>query len=810
MNNTFLFCAALLLSAITFAQIPQPPKSKTTNPIPELKFKTSAEAQAVFKLSDKDCLPVTVDGNMVILPVNFKDTKHIRATWDIDINLDLTMAKGLEFDFYCEDSSEISYTSIYFHSGEGWYRKAFDISGNGVWQHIRIDKAQTGSEDQPAGWDKIDTIRISAWRGGNTKNTFAAIANFGIWGGKPDVTLIRADSQIKNGNPENNSYMSYSTTIANVLDMLDIDSVVVSDLDLQEKHLKYTKIAILPYNPSLPNGKLEILKSFVARGGKLIAFYSLPDGVDKLIGLQNKKWERAPGNNFEGFLATNQRLPGQPDFALQDSNMHTRVEPADKEGKVIATWAGKDKKDTGLAAVTVTPKGAFFGHVWKGYNDGNCRQLILSVLGSLNPDFWRRSAEKEYAGIGVFNTDGINDFAAFMAAFSGKTNPLTAAAVEKTAAKRKEAQKHLDNRDWVVSINASSIANAAAIEAWCREQPSSPDEVRAVWCHSAFGLAGKTWDEAIKFLADCGFNTILVNMCWGLTSYYPSQILEEDPSVASRGDQVKQCLAACEKYGVKCHVWKVCWNSGNRGSKELIAKYRKEGRLQQSIKGDNKGAWLCPSNPLNQKMEIDSMLELIRNYPSLSGVHFDYIRYPGNDTCFCDGCKKRFEESMGSPVPNWPADVKLNAPLYEKWVTFRQNCISPVVQQVYEKVKKLRPSAKVSAAVFENAHECKKSVAQDWELWCKNGWLDFVCPMDYTDINFRFENQCKRQKVWSHGVTVYPGIGLSCWSNSRDPIKLAQQIGITRKAGMKGFTVFNYDSCAEYTFPYMKLGTTAK
>jgi hypothetical protein len=27
----------------------------------------------------------------------------------------------------------------------------------------------------------------------------------------------------------------------------------------------------------------------------------------------------------------------------------------------------------------------------------------------------------------------------------------------------------------------------------------------------------------------------------------------------------------------------------------------------------------------------------------------------------------------------------------------------------------------------------RDGVGQDWKLWCDNGWLDFVCPMDYID-----------------------------------------------------------------------------
>ena len=41
-------------------------------------------------------------------------------------------------------------------------------------------------------------------------------------------------------------------------------------------------------------------------------------------------------------------------------------------------------------------------------------------------------------------------------------------------------------------------------------------------------------------------------------------------------------------------------------------------------------------------LERDAMLEVATNY-DVDGIHFDYIRYPASDHCYCDGCRTRFE-----------------------------------------------------------------------------------------------------------------------------------------------------------------------
>ena len=125
---------------------------------------------------------------------------------------------------------------------------------------------------------------------------------------------------------------------------------------------------------------------------------------------------------------------------------------------------------------------------------------------------------------------------------------------------------------------------------------------------------------------------------------------------AEKGDdQIAQCLTACRKFGLQMHVWKVNWNLGSHVPAEFVARLRREQRLQKSSSGKEE-PWLCPSNPANQKLEIDSMLEVARNY-DVDGIHFDYIRYPDGDHCFCDGCRERFSKSAGVKIQQWPQDV---------------------------------------------------------------------------------------------------------------------------------------------------------
>ncbi len=267
-------------------------------------------------------------------------------------------------------------------------------------------------------------------------------------------------------------------------------------------------------------------------------------------------------------------------------------------------------------------------------------------------------------------------------------------------------------------------------------------------------------------------------------------------------------MAACKKHGVECHVWKVNFRMGYRATKEHIRAMKEAGRTQLTFDGTANDEWLCPSHPANQRLEIESMVEVATKY-DVDGVHFDYIRYPNENACFCDGCRKRFEEAVGKKVPDWPEDVRNEPWFREQWLDFRRAQITSVVAGVSRQLDELAPEVEISAAVFRNWVKHRDTIGQDWKTWCDEGYLDFVCPMDYIADTEQFALWVEQQSAWSGGVPCYPGIGLSVWPDPTDICKLIEQIKVTRRLGTGGFTVFNYNMpAAEEVLPLCGLGIT--
>ena len=710
-----------------------------------------AAVKAAFSTGESTWQAEFLAPGAVKFPVDFTGDRVQRTSWDVKLPCDLRAQPGIEFDFICGDVTQFRSFSCYLKSGDGWYGASFAPDEDLVWKHVRIPKGSFCAEGRPDGWGKISTMRISGWRAG-TNSTVCAIANVATSADVPDVAIVYAESLAAKGGASAKAYMDYAQKVSTSLEALGVGTTLIADTDLTPELLAPVKAVVLPYNPSIPTNALAAIRGFVFGGRKLLGCYALPKEAAGLLGVELKGTVR-PADRREasiaGFLRARQGLPGQPEFAPQQSPI-TSVVRLRKGAKTVATWCASRGRRLNYPALVRASTGVYMAHVWFGGTSGAQAQLMRAIVCELAPELESRIAARE---------------------------------------KEREERR-------------------LAIRAWLADCPSKTGEHRAFWCHSARGLGSNlNWDSSIKFLKGTGFNAILANLCWGGVAFYDSKVLPVSSDVVARGDALRACLAACRKYGVKCHVWKVCWNMDSPTPKAFIDRMVATNRVQVGFNGVVKDRWLCPSHPDNQQLEIDAMCELARK--GVDGVHFDYIRYPDVNHCFCAGCRTRFEAFAGVTLTNWPAQVRADEALKFKWAEFRASNVTKVVRTVAERVRAESPGVQISAAVYRTPSTDADTLGQDWPRWCREGWLDFVCPMDYETSTAMFKSQVRVQQEAVGSAKLYPGIGLAGWPNDgEDAVRLAKQIQAVRDLGLDGFTVFNFNRRAEAVLPLMRLGVT--
>ena len=144
-------------------------------------------------------------------------------------------------------------------------------------------------------------------------------------------------------------------------------------------------------------------------------------------------------------------------------------------------------------------------------------------------------------------------------------------------------------------------------------------------------------------------------------------------------------------------------------------------------------------------------------------------------------------------MADWPDDC-ITGSRREQWIEYRCSRISALVERISTRIRRLAPDVRISAAVFRDWPRCRETVGQDWVKWCEKGWLDFVCPMNYTlDAKLFAERAEIHRAALSEGFPVVQGIGIASGNGKMNRSEeLAVQIALARRCGAAGFLGFCY------------------
>ena len=620
-----------------------------------------------------------------------------------------------------------------------------------------------------------------------------------------DVVLIRkVQTETSQWDPQR-VIDGYVDALREHLASLGIACDQIDDLKVTAEALAPYKIALLPHQPGVPDNLTTALQAFVGQGGKIGLFYMSHKPLLELVGLSGASYLGGDQLGPVGGVKLDRTvLPGAPSRLDQQSwNVDQPTPAADNPAVAAGEWITPDGELKGVPALMLHDHGFFFGHVLLGQDRAGEEQLLLALLGRYVDDVWPTAVRSRLARIGQLGP--FEDFDALSAALTDAPAPAKPL-LRQASASRGQAETLLQQGQPAQAFEVAGQAVEQAQEAYLAGRTPREHELRAVWIHSPWGIADWGWDKTIQVLAENGFNAIFPNMCWGAVADYPSDVLPVHPEVATRGDQIALCLAACRKYGVECHIWKVNWNMGGHTPAEIKQQMHAAGRCQESRTGEPSD-FLAPHLQENFELERDAMLEIVRKY-DVDGIHFDYIRYPNHEHDFSDSARAAFEQQRGQPVADWPNDCYQGA-LAGEWNAWRRGNISRLVKAVYEGAHEIRSDIKVSAAVFGDWNGSPNSIAQATAEWIDHGWLDFVCPMNYTTDHAVLERWLRYQApVVAGRIPLYSGLGT--WRHE-SPAESAYQIDLTRQLGTDGFVCFQHDArFATQFLPALRIGSTSE
>lgn len=728
-----------------------------------------------------------------------------RVYWDRAVALDLSSHTSFELDLTCDNPAALRSFAVYFRSGDGWYIWSRPLRESGR-QRLVMARSDFTTEGNPAGWDRIDRIRLSPWR---SSPTAARLVAHRFTAQRDQLFVVSATQSAPDAAARALS-ARVTQRVSGWLRNVGLRHAVITEEDLVRNGGAGSRVLILPYNPQPEGALMETLRRYVAAGGRLIVCYSESAELAALMGvklgdyLQSRDPARWTSMVFEQPEEWN-----LPECVYQHSWNIRTAQPIEGRGRVLARWANADGAALPEPAWLATDRGFWMTHVLMDDDRAGKERLLLGLVGRFDPSAWAQAAlhAAEQAGkIDDFPTlaatvDGIRRLAD-----GGPAQEAVEARLAQAVKAHGEMKALLARGARVETVLAADQVRTLLAEAYSQAQRPRTGELRGVWDHDGVGWFPGDWDRTCRILRDHGINTIFPNMLWAGLAHYPSKVVPGSDSLRRYGDQMKACLAAARRNGLAVHVWVVLWQVDNAPA-DFVARLRKQGRLQQTADGRTLN-WMNPAMPANVNHELSALEELVRAY-DVDGVHLDYVRYPDANACYAPATRRAYEAWLGRALLPWPASVRAGAQ-QANFRTWRARVITDFVRAAGRRMKAVKPDLKVSAAVWGGYPDTIASIGQDWGAWLREGDVDFVCPMDYSEDQFRFSALVQKH-VQLPGARnrIYPGIGVTSAESQLRPDEVVEQIAALRRLGANGFVLFDLSQTLRLeTLPILSRGAT--
>ena len=573
------------------------------------------------------------------------------------------------------------------------------------------------------------------------------------------------------------------------------------------------KVMILPYNPKPTPQQILALTRFVGDGGKLIVFFCAEPRLATLMGFKLGTLSASTGTGIcTAFRFIEGAPPGVPGRVEQHSTITLPAHPAEAGARVIAWWENQDGQRTSIPAWTRSDHGFWMSHVFLEGDIPEKQQLLVSLLGACDHTLLQVAAAHAMntAGtLGQYRRVSQTMEAITLQANRGNQGHAVQALLSRARDLHHDMTAQNQRKDYPAILKTAPQLDKVLTEAFARTQTPRANEFRGLWNHSGAGFSPGTWAETCRLLGQGGITAILPNVQQPWCADYPSSIIPQSGLFSRYGDQLDICLTASHREGLETHAWVILWSI--EGAPEyLIAPYRKVGRLQLSSSGKTIN-WLCPTHPDNRTYELAALRELATKYPALDGIQLDYIRYQSPDSCYCNGCRARFQKATGLTINQWPAEVR-SGPRLAAFREWRRNQITQFVATARKQLKQINPRLKLSASVYPLYPGTRDSIGQDWGEWLRQDLVDFVCPMNYTEDPSKFTSWYLKQTAHPGARgKVFAGIGITATESRLNAAQTLEQIQILRREGATGFTLFEANTTFQNNIlPYLRMGATAK
>jgi uncharacterized lipoprotein YddW (UPF0748 family) len=351
---------------------------------------------------------------------------------------------------------------------------------------------------------------------------------------------------------------------------------------------------------------------------------------------------------------------------------------------------------------------------------------------------------------------------------------------------------------------------------------NASDYHRVIWVTRWDYKSAEDVRKIMKNVRDLGANEVFFQIRGNGTVFYHSALepwageLSGDPiggiGMNPGWDPMAVAIEEARKNQLKIHAWLNVF-PGWRGEKspphanQLWVKqpgwFIVDQNGQKLIPRETSYGFLSPGIPAVRNHIAAVFGEVAKKYPTLDGLHMDYVRYPA---------LKEY-----GPVRDFSYD-KTSVDLYRKkynkvpktgdpsWIQFKQENVTATIRQIREAIQKVNPTMELTGTFMAEVQAANEQAGQCPLTWLEEGLVDWVVPMVYKKNAEEFEGTLDLLhrylgSAWDDRVVV----GMNIDFNTVIQIETQLNIAYERENG--GEALFAYSTVFQNHVPTKKMPT---
>lgn len=299
-------------------------------------------------------------------------------------------------------------------------------------------------------------------------------------------------------------------------------------------------------------------------------------------------------------------------------------------------------------------------------------------------------------------------------------------------------------------------------------QKSNPkSEFRGAWMHTVhqeqYGRQSTEENKQylrrqLDLLKEAGVNAVLFQVRPSADAFYESSLEPWSRFLTSGGnppspywDPLQFIIDEAHARGMELHAWLNPYRVTTSKTEKLPANhlYHKEPERFVRYEGDGK-LYFDPALPQNRQFIVDVISDILERY-DVDGIHFDdyFYPYPANGKDFPDDASYR-KYGKGMNRGDW-----------------RRKNVDMLIEDVHKAVRgSKRPWVRFGISPFgiwrnkasdtrgsnTNGLQNYDDLYADVLLWAENGWIDYLLPQLYWELNHNKASSLELVGWWNNAV----------------------------------------------------------